>query len=1051
MIKWAAGRPAVMWALATGLIIAGGVAFTRLPLATRTEIDTPTISVTASWYRAAPEMMEMYVTSVLEGAIQGVRGVRKISSTSSEGSARIQVELEPEVDATMSRLAILERMEAVRQGLPPEARQSLSVGRYIPDDLADSPLIELNVTGPMTPGELTRIAQDRVLPRLEALEGVSGASMRGTAINGVVISYNPLEMKQRNIDPAAISTAITTARIIAPLGVEQRGSTERSITLRDVPGSLGDLARLPITGLDGTIHMLGDLAAISPDEDSRGQFYRLNGKTAVTIWLYRQGGADAIKTAAAAREAIAEARTLLPKGVGLEIASDTSTDLKDQLQDLLIRSIIAFSAVAVVLLISLRSLRSAALVIGSAMVAVAGTALGLYLLEIPANMLTLAGLGMGIGVLVQNGLVVVERLRKVDDTADSRAGAASAISAAVLGATLTTLVVLFPFLFLQGNARAAFMPFAAAFSLALICSVFTALVLIPAVGRGGLSSRGWGPLGRWYDASIRFTLRWRALSMVFTAVLLGVLTWGFVKKVPRSNWGNWWGGQRETVSARVSFPRGSDPAQVENIMSELEQVALGRPGVALVRVDGNPSGGSMVVEFTPEGGRSASPWLIYDELTARAVMVGGTNSISVSPPEGQGYSNYSGSGGTISHRIKILGYSFEGVRQIALDLERRLSTIARVRDVNINAGSFWGAQRQVSISVVPDREALARVGTTAQQFVQAVNRATSSAGGGTTIEFDNEELTVSVRGRGANNRQLRQLIEADVPNSTRSPVTIGDVATVGEVEGLAEIQRENQQYVRVLTYDFRGPPRLSERTHKLFMSTIEVPGGYAVSDEGFSWQTDDSAKGLYLVLGIGVVLVLLAVALVFNSWWATAMVFLSILMSMGGVSAAFWSTKTAFTREAAVGVILVVGLAVNQAILMIDAALNARRRHGGRVTAADVVRSARDRSELIVLVTITTIASLIPMAWGSATDTMFGAIALATAGGTIGGVVVALWLLPPFLVGGLPRLRRRRGPPKPPGRIGRLLRRIPRPRFLRLPRLIASRVPRSQQEPQLGG
>jgi multidrug efflux pump subunit AcrB len=194
------------------------------------------------------------------------------------------------------------------------------------------------------------------------------------------------------------------------------------------------------------------------------------------------------------------------------------------------------------------------------------------------------------------------------------------------------------------------------------------------------------------------------------------------------------------------------------------------------------------------------------------------------------------------------------------------------------------------------------------------------------------------------------------------------------------------------------------------MAAISVPKGYTVDDARTRWDTDDSAKGLWLVGSIGVLLVLLAVALVFNSAWASMMVFCGLLISLGGVIAAFWLTETAFTREAAVGVILVVGLAVNQAILLIDAVLHAKQRHGGPATGADVVRATRDRAGMIVLVTLTTIASLVPMAWGSATDSLFGAIALATAGGVAAGTIAALWLLPPVLVGTF-RFRRNTGRP----------------------------------------
>lgn len=1000
MIRWAADRPAVTWALAVGILIAGAVSFTRLPLATKTRVDTPRISVGAMWAGASPELVETFITSPVEAAIQGVRGVRKISSTSSEGSSRITIELDVGVDAGFARLAILERMEALRPELPRQARQSLSVTQYVPEDLAETPLLEINITGPYTPGALTKIAEDVVVPRFAALEGVGGYSVNGTAQNGVVVSYDAVRLRQLGVDPAQISQAIGTARMIDVIGAEQLGASERSVVLRDTPDKIEDLGRLPILSRSGRVHRLDEIASIRPEEDRRGTFYRLNGLTAVTLTLTREGGADAIKTVARARRALAETQSLLPQGVQLKIASDSSEDLVDQLNELLLRGAIAFAAVALVLLITLRSPRSAALVLGSALVAIAGTALGLYLLEIPANLLTLAGLAMGIGILVQNGLVVVERLRHADDTPEGRAEAGRGIAAAVLGSTLTTAVVLFPFLFLQGDARAAFMPFAAAFALALFCSVLSALVLIPSVGKGGAARDAWGRLGRGYDWTVRKSLRWRYVTMFLTVTGLALLTWGFINKVPRSSWGGWWGDRRETVSASVSFPRGSDPEQVERLISELEAVAVGRPGVAIVRASGRPQGGQLLVEFTPEGGRTEMPWVIYEELTQRAVLVGGTDGIYVRPPEGMGYSNSGSSSFGGSRRIKILGYSFEGVRQIALDLQRRLEQIPRVRDVDVNAGSYWGRPRSVSIAIQPDREALAQVGATATDFARSISREVSGGDqGGAAIEFGEEELPVAVRALGVRERQLDQLREAFVSNPQDAPIRVADVAEVGEVDGLAEIEREDQQYVRVLSYDFRGPQKLAERTHKAFMAAISAPKGYTVDDARFEWDTDDSSKGLYLVFGIGVLLVLLSVALVFDSVWATLMVFLSLPMAIGGVVAAFWITGTAFTREAAVGVILVVGLAVNQAILLIDSVLNRRRVTRQKATAMDVVHATRDRAGMIVLVTLTTIASLVPMAWGTGGDTLFGAIALATAGGTAAGTIAALWLLPAVLVG----------------------------------------------------
>jgi multidrug efflux pump subunit AcrB len=151
MIRWAATRPAVVWAFAAGLTIAGGVAFTKLPLATKTTVDLPTINISAMWRGASPELTETYLTSPIEAAVQGVQGVRKTSSTSND-RASVRVELDPETDITMARLAILERMETLRRDLPVAAQNTVVVSNYVPEELDQQPLLEVNVTGPYTPG-----------------------------------------------------------------------------------------------------------------------------------------------------------------------------------------------------------------------------------------------------------------------------------------------------------------------------------------------------------------------------------------------------------------------------------------------------------------------------------------------------------------------------------------------------------------------------------------------------------------------------------------------------------------------------------------------------------------------------------------------------------------------------------------------------------------------------------------------------------------------------------------------------------------------------------
>ncbi len=998
MITWAAHRPAVVWATSLALILAGALAFARLPLATRPVVELPRLMVTASWPGASAELVESYLTSPIEAAIQAVRDVKKVSSESSDGRTRITVDLEEKANVQMARLAILERIELLRPEFP-DGSTSPYVGNYVPEELSEQSLLEYTVYGPYTPATLVKLAEEQIKPRISAVSGVAGVNLSSAAEVRVSVTYDGQRLRQLGISPEALREAVGNARLVQSLGRDRAGPAERPVVLRDQPAVIEDLASLPVAGPAGRIFRVGELAEIRLEEDSRDMFYRVNGVPAVSLDIARLPGADAIKTAARARAAMDEIKRILPPGVRLEVRSDESVVLRKQLRDLVLRGGIAFVAVMVVLVIALRNGKSVLLVMGSAAIAIAGTALGLFLLEIPANLLTLAGLGMGIGILVQNGVVVVERLRLAPDTVEGRSGAGRRILPAVLGSTLTTAVVLLPFLYLQGNARAAFVPFAVAFLLALGWSIVSSVVMIPALAAGhGISTGHWPRLSRAYARIVIGSLRWRPFTLGLAAVLMAAAVYGFVKKVPRSSFGNWYG-QRTTLTAWMNFPRGSDPSSLDRAMREFEALAVGGQGVEQVEAMGSPDGARMTVLFTKAAEYGAAPYIMEEQLTQRAVLVGGA-SVGV---RGNGPGFFSGGGGSASSfQIKVLGYSFSGVEQLALDLKRRLERIPRVKDVDVNAASFWQRDKAFSVVLNPDRAALARFGLTARDLSAAVSREVRGPVGATELEIGGEKILVNVKDAGARDRTMDQLRQAMLPNRAGSPARIVDVASVGEREALTTINREDQQYVRLVTYEFRGPQKLANRTHEAFMQSISVPPGYSVADNEFGWAVDESTKGLWLVFALGIVMVLLAVMMVFDSGWAAGMVFLGLPLALAGSAAAFWIAKASFSREAAVGVILVVGLAVNQIILVVDAALVRRASPPGSrrgLSGRDVVWAARDRVGIIMLVTLTTLASLIPLAVGTKADELFGSIALATVGGTVAGTLGALFFVPAMMMG----------------------------------------------------
>lgn len=1011
MIRWAVRRPAVIWATSLIILLGGAVSFTRLALATKTTVELPTLRVTASWSGASAELVEMYVTSPIESAVQAVRGVKTTSSESADGSATITVTLQPKTDVQVARLSILERLSLLKPGFDSIGIRPPQVGNYVPDALQERPLLRLRMTGPYTRVALQKIFADQVAPRLSAIEGADVPDLSGSAEAQVAVRYDASLLRQLGISPMALSQALATARIVQALGDDQEGTSVREVTLRDQPDAIEQLGDIPVIGRGGRVFRMSELATIRPEEDTRGYFFRIDGQPALDLYVSRLPGADAIKTAAAVRSALAELRPRLPAAVGIEVFDDQSIDLKNQLSSLTLRGAIAFATVILVIAVMLRDRRAVALVMGSAAISIAGTALGLYIFHIPANMLTLAGLAMGVGILVDNGLVVVERLGTVADTPDGRARAAGRIAPAVIGATLTTLVVLFPFLYLQGDARAAFVPFASAFAMGLGWSIVASLVMVPALASGHHISEGkWPRWRRFYSRLVGASVRHRIVTLAVTVLALGGLTYVFIKKVPRFAWGGFGGDQRTVIQVSLGFPRGSDPESLDESMRQLEDVAIGKPGVEQVVARGYATAAQMTITFTHESEFTAIPLEMEELLTQRGVLIGGA-SIGVRGI-GPGFSSGFGSVSMASFRIQVLGYSYDGVERLAEDMKERLERIPRVRNVDINTSSFFNREKSYAVTIAPDREALARFGLTSRDLQRAVQREVAGNVGGMQLDIGGEEIPVLLKARGAEERTLRELQEALIPTPSGAPVRIQDVSTVSEQEALSNISRQDQQYVRIVAYEFRGPNKLAQRTHDAFMASITTPPGYDIKDAGYGFFTpDDSAKGLWLVFAIGITLVILTVAMVFDSVWAAMIVFLSLPVALGGVVFAFWVAKAAFTREAAVGVILVVGLAVNQAILVVDSALPRRRANQLRGIRGLGPRQARraglDRVGMVLLATMTSLASLLPLAIGVKTTTLFGAIALATAGGTLAGTLGALFVVPAMMTG-----RRRRRPPK---------------------------------------
>lgn len=997
MIRWAVSRPAVVWAVTVALLLVGAISITRLTLATKTTVELPRLMMNASWPGASADLIEAYVTAPLEALARGVRSVRRTSSRSREGVSTLTLELEAGADVQMARLALLERIDIWRRESPDGVVGPI-VSNFVPPELEEAPLIRVELTGPYTKGALQQIADRLVVPTLVTLPGVAGVQVVGGTALSVAVTYDAPRLRAFGVLPAAVHDAIRDAHVEAALGERHVGVLTRSVVLRARASTISELAALPIRGGSGRVFRLDEIASIRPDENSQGLFYRINGRSAMALVVTRAAGADAIRVANAVRGALESGATHLPEGVTLRVQSDSSREIVRDLRDLFVRGCLAVFAVLCVLWGVFRSTRAIGLILLSALVSISGTALGLYLLEIPTNLLSLAGVAMGVGILVQDGVIVVDHLERSDGTPASLVRAAERAAPAVLSATLATIVVLLPFLYLQGDARVAFVPFASALAMALGWSALTSLLVVPAIA-GNHRDR---PAVRWrvrrYRRFLAGTLRWRWVVLVAFSGGMGVLSFAFIAKVPRRAFSASGADVWSTVTASIRFPQGTDPESLDRAVRDFETLAIAWPGVdEVISQTVSAASAVMQVRFSRSSSWSAAPGQLEDNLIRRAVLIGGA-SVGVfgqGPPFSTGAS---GSGSTVSI-LRVLGYSHAGVERLASDLRARIAQIRRARVIDVSSGAAFGDDHALTVTLTPRRMVMAHFGVTARDFGATIQREVSGVANVQWRENGSSEVNISIKARGASNRTLTELQEVRVPVASRAPVRVADLSQVATHPEPGTIARENQRYVRYVGFEFRGPSELAERTYQALLQNTSVPPGYAVEDvESNGGRRDHSDRGLWLVFAIGVALLTLSVAMIFDSVFAGVVALLSVPVAIGGVMASFLASGATFTQEAAVGVILVVGLSVHQAILFIGAVLRRRRESEAqpmnRTTAQIALRSAVEEFRVILTVTAVTLASVIPLAVGAPEGSLHGAIALATVGGTIAGAFGALLVLP---------------------------------------------------------
>ncbi len=1034
-------RPVAVSMFYAALVVGGVFAFTRLPLELAPSKEFPRLSVVTTWGSTSPETVEQFITAPIEELANTVSGVRKVSSTSEEGRSTVDIEFEPKTDMHFARLELNEKLAAFAETLPPGAAAP-NIQRYVPKDLRDlQGFLSYSLVGPRPAHELRKFAEEVIVPALLAIKGIANVQVLGGERREVQIEIDPAKVAALGLRIEQINARLREVQYSAPIGTIERATSRTLIAVRNSALAIQDLERLVVAlNAAGTPIRLRDIGSVQDGVAEPRSFYRINGKPTVTIVIDKEPQTNTLKLADAVFESLEELKETFPPGLSLIKESDKSEQMRRDLGKLYQEIIISIVCIFVVLLLFLRNLTSPLLILSSILFSLAGTFLLFWLFGLGLHLFTLAGLVLGFGRLVDDSIVVLENINRHELTIPevsngTIARAVSEIALPVIASTLTTVGALLPLNFLPQDLKPYFLDFGIAVGVSLLMSLLVSFTLIPTVSAhtklnplriAVLETIGARSL-RAYQWLLRLALRRRKIVLVLTIWLFGLPVWLLPDRIesesavaslynqtlgsdaykvikPYVNYalggtshlffakvtkGEVWGfGEPTYLVVGVGFPQGTQIERYNQIALDIENEVL-REGGGINKVTTRvlPDYAVVRIDISDEAAQTALPFELKNRLVVFAAQTGGAT-ISVS---GFGPGFYSGGESSPSFYVKVLGYNYNKVREIAESFRERIEENPRIAEVDIDR-SFGRWNKMYELVVIVDRSAIASHGLSVAEVVRAIRTYTRGALEYSQLVIEGERVPYSVKFVGYRDFSVDDLGNAIVVNARGERIRLSELIRFEERRVPSKITREHQQYLRLISFEYKGPYRFGDRFVDETIKAMPLPSGYLFDRSlGFFWLTETEQVSLLWIAFVAFLIVFMITASLYESFLKPFVIILSVPFSLVGLFLAFYLSETPFGRGGYASVILLIGIVTTQAIVLVDYLVRATRQQNDIET---LVQAAATRLRPIVMTTLTTIGGLLPLLIMGEQASVWYSLSLGTIGGLVSSMVLTLVVVP---------------------------------------------------------
>lgn len=998
---FAVNRPITTLMAILSIVVIGIISLYRIPLLYLPEISGHSLRINVPYKSSSPQEVEDLITLHIEDALGTVKHVDIIESTSTDVGSNVSLRFEIGTDMDIATLEVRDKLEQIRHKLP-EDIEDIHIFRFKSGDL---PVVEFSVSIRGEISELYDIVEDVLKPRIQRISGVANVDVRGIEQKQLFIELDFERLKSHNIDTLTLRRNLRLSNINLSAGDIIEGSTKYIIRTIGEFQDVNEVANLPVNekGIK-----LSDIATVRFDFPTKKNYQRLDGRNAVKVRVMKSSEANMV---AVAREIISTLDKIKadPKMDKLDIYvyRDRSQPILERLKNLRNAGFLGGALVIFILFFFLKDIRSSMIITAAIPISVLCTFGLMFLLRrfagsaVTLNIISLTGLLLAIGMLVDPAIVVLENIfrhkhEKNIGVKEAAISGSNEVTTAIISATATTICVFVPLVFLSKSRMGIFMhDFGLSICAALVSSLFVALTLIPLVASRflkfpastnykkednyslSLPSQGedkWGVtksdraqdivqkqksflikyLSDPYAKFIELTLRFRLITAGITIliIILAYYLYGHLEKEVV-----WRGIYRET-HLQVDTPRSYSIDDTKMLFERLEGILQEKKGeleIETISSSFDKSGGSLAIYFVKQDEAKKSVTTLSEEVRRLLPVIPGVKYRSMFGHDVEGK--------RVS--IEIKGRNMNTLARLADDIKQRLASISDLREIDTNLG-----KGRDEIIVAIDREKAKKYGLTSERIAYGIS---GSLGSRAVSKFkvEDKEIDINLQLKEEDRQRLDQLKNLEFESTTKEGVVLARVADFKIRRDPRAIERKDRKPIIIITaqYKEKGFEKIREDIMKV-MAGISLPAGYvwSLGEEFKRYEQEEAESRFGLILAV--ILIYLIMASLFESYIHPLTILLTIPFAFTGVAIVFFLADIPLDSLSRLGLLLLCGLVVNNAIVLIDY-IN-RLRRSGMVKYDAIIKGGRDRLRPILMTSFTTIFGLLPMTLPLLIPVLFG-------------------------------------------------------------------------------